>query len=90
MKDSWFESSFKNLSDNNFLNNLRNFEKDNINDETIELLEPYLKQKDLWFNETAVEKGYTAAVAIYKWAVAIREYHLKSKIVKPKTIMLKQ
>jgi len=43
MKDSWIESSFKNLSDPNFLNNLKSFDKGSINDETIEFLDPYLR-----------------------------------------------
>lgn len=32
------------------LGNLKNFARDEINDETMELLEPYLNFKEDWFN----------------------------------------
>jgi hypothetical protein len=37
------------------LKNLVNFEKDQISEETIELLDPYMSQKDDWFTEKAGE-----------------------------------
>ncbi|CAE7244035.1 DNAH5, partial [Symbiodinium pilosum] len=46
LMDSYEEFSKKDLQDMNFLNNILDFaanEKDNINDETCELLEPYLR-----------------------------------------------
>ena len=46
MKDSWDETGGgkSTLNDMNFMKNLVQFEKDQINDETIELLEPYIRQ----------------------------------------------
>lgn len=43
MKDSYEESSRKLLSDPNFLTGLKTFPRDNINDETIELLDPFME-----------------------------------------------
>lgn len=50
----------------------------------MELLEPYTNCCDDWFNEATASKASKAANGILKWALAINEYHLKSKIVKPK------
>lgn len=54
----------------------------------MELLEPYMKYKEDWFNYAAAAKASVAAAGILAWALAIAEYHEKSKIVKPKKIFL--
>lgn len=54
----------------------------------MELLEPYLKYKEEWFNKEFAQKASVAAAGILAWALAIAEYHMKSKIVKPKKIFL--
>jgi dynein heavy chain len=64
------------------------FEKDQINDETIELLDPYIRQQGDWFNEESGKRASVAAAGILRWALAINEYNEKSKIVKPKKIFL--
>jgi dynein heavy chain len=66
------------------LNNLKNFARDEINDETMELLEPYMKYKEDWFNFPQAKNASVAAAGILSWSLAIAEYHEKSKIVKPK------
>jgi len=45
MKDSYDElgGGRSTLNDSNFMKNLVNFEKDQISEETIELLDPYIK-----------------------------------------------
>lgn len=48
------------------------------------MLEPYLMQQNDWFNEKTASNASKAAAGIFKWALAIYEYHTKSKIVKPK------
>lgn len=88
MKDSWEEGGRATLNDMYFMKNLSGFERDQINEETIELLEPYMKQQGDWFNEETGKKASVAATGILKWALAINEYHEKSKIVKPKKIFL--
>ncbi len=73
-----------------FLKNLKNYDKDSINNETIELLEPLLVTNESWFNETACGKVSKAIAAICKWLFSVNEYHEKSQIVKPKRIKLAQ
>lgn len=72
----------------NFMKKLKEYEKDQINEETIELLSPYFSQAGEWFNEKTAANASKAAAGILKWAAAIYEYHEKSKIVKPKRIYL--
>lgn len=82
--DSYQGDGKRVLGDMAFLKNLQNFRKDDINEETIELLEPYLMQQADWFNEKQAMSASKAAAGVFKWALAIYEYHTKSKIVKPK------
>lgn len=88
LKDSYEESGKITLNEMNFMKKLVDFEKDQINDETIELMEPYMKQQNDWFNEESGKKASVAAAGILRWALAIYEYNEKSKIVKPKKIFL--
>jgi len=88
LKDSYEESGRPTLNDMNFMKKLVDFEKDGINDETIELLDPYIRQQGDWFNEDTGKKASIAASGILRWALAINEYNEKSKIVKPKKIFL--
>lgn len=90
MKDSWEETKSL-LSDTNFKNNLEFFERDSINEETMELLSIYTSQTSplvAHFNYEKASSISKAAAGILKWALAIQEYHLKSKIVKPRKIAL--
>lgn len=50
----------------------------------MELLEPYMKYKEDWFNFPQAKNASVAAAGILSWSLAIAEYHEKSKIVKPK------
>lgn len=47
-----------------------------------------MAQQGEWFNEKSAANASKAAAGILKWALAIYEYHEKSKIVKPKRIYL--
>lgn len=90
MKDSWDETKAL-LSDTNFKNNLEFYERDSINEETMELLSIYTSPTSplvVHFNYEQASKISKAAAGILKWALAIQEYHLKSKIVKPRKIAL--
>ena len=67
-------------------------DKDFINEETIELLEPYLtlktpKGEDLFTGEVA-KKASAALAGLCTWAAAMSDYHKASKIVKPKLRLL--
>lgn len=87
-----FEESGKIILGTGFdlLKFLKTYDKDSINDETIELLEPYLIQGAGFFNETNSKRVSNAIAAITRWCYAVYEYHEKSQIVKPKRIKLAQ
>jgi len=88
--DSFDEYSKSMMSDIKFLPNLFDFsqnEKDNINDETCELLEPYLSLEN--FNPAIAKKASNAAEGLCKWVGAMKMYHEAAKIVKPKMDFLK-
>merc|ERR1719301_114868 len=73
-----------------FLKNLLDFninQRDNINDETCELLMPYLNLEN--FNPAVAKKASSAAEGLCKWVGAMRMYHEAAKIVKPKLDYLK-
>ncbi len=71
-----------------FLKNLKTYDKDAINPEIIELLEPLIVSGAEWFNDTTAGKVSKAIAAICKWLFAVYEYYEKSQIVKPKRIKL--
>jgi dynein heavy chain len=73
-----------------FLKNLKTYDKDAINNETVELLEPLLVEGEKWFNETTTGKVSKAIAAICKWLFSVFEYHEKSQIVRPRRIKLAQ
>jgi len=68
-------------------------DKDNINPETIELLEPYLNIKapldgtDI-FDPTVAAVASAALKGLCTWARAMSDYHKASKIVRPKLRLL--
>jgi dynein heavy chain len=70
------------LNDSKFIDKLRNFDRDTLNEETIELLEPYVRQP--WFMDGTVDRVSNAAKGILKWVQAIMEYYEKKQIVIPK------
>ena len=90
-KNSYEESGKFILGPNfDFLKNLKTYDKDAINNETIELLEPILVEGEKWFNENTTGKVSKAIAAICKWLFSVFEYHEKSQIVRPKRIKLAQ
>ena len=94
--DSFDEFSKGTLINSNFLKNLVDFsanDKDNINEETIELLEPYLTLKipstgEDAFTGQVAKKSSAALEGMCVWAAAMSDYHKQSKIVKPKLRLL--
>jgi dynein heavy chain len=93
--DSFDNYTRYSLSNPNFLKDLFEFsqnEKDNINEETIELLEPYLglvapDGREV-FTGTVAKKSSAALEGMCVWAAAMSDYHKQSKIVKPKLRLL--
>merc|ERR1719265_2570478 len=101
--DSFEESSKFVLGDMKFLPDLLDFaqtQKDNINDETCELLHPYLRfdedPKKHWgpfpfpvLDGGIAGKASKAAEGLCKFVGAMVQYHEAAKIVKPKIDYLK-
>jgi dynein heavy chain len=95
LADSFDEFTKLTLINQNFLNNLMDFsqnEKDNINEETVELLEPYLTLRapsgDEVFTGDVAAKASGALRGMAIWAAAMSDYYKASKIVKPKLRLL--
>ncbi|KAL1457441.1 hypothetical protein WDU94_007673, partial [Cyamophila willieti] len=80
MKPSWLEAG-KLLNNAKFLSNLMNFKKDCIQDETIDLLVPYMT----WPNYT-IEVAQTACgqvAGLLAWTIAMKEFFKVNKEVLP-------
>lgn len=88
MKDSYEESGVKIISDLNFIKKLHEYEYDSVNEETIELLEPFIYQQKEWFNDAFAVRASKASSCILKWIMGIFEYHQISKIAKSKFMLL--
>ena len=81
--DSFDEYAKSTMTNNSFLKNLLDFsqyEKDNINEETIELLEPYLTLKvpstgEDAFSGQVAKKSSSALEGMCVWAAAMSDYH---------------
>jgi dynein heavy chain len=95
VNDSFDNFTKVTLSNSNFLKELMEFstnEKDNISEETIELLEPYITLvapdgREI-YNGAVAKKSSSALEGLCTWTAAMSDYHKASKIVKPKLILL--
>ena len=82
-----YEDSIKMMSESSFLNDLMNFPKEQINDETCELLLPYFAAPD--FNFESAQKASGNVAGLCNWANAMETYHFVAKEVEPKIIALR-
>jgi dynein heavy chain len=85
IKDSYDTYAKKFMFEAGFIKNLLDFateEKDNINEETMEFLEPYVSVTD--FNEVRARTVSSAAEGLLKWVKAMHSYHMASLVVGPK------
>ena len=90
-----YEECTKKLLSGPFLQELLDFsefEKDNINEETIELLEPYLTLKnnegEAVYTPEIAKKASAALAGLCTWSAAMSDYYKASKVVKPKMKLL--
>lgn len=82
-----YEEAVRMMGDMNFLQSLLSFPKEEINDETVELLQPYFAAPD--FNYEAAKKASGNVAGLCNWAAAMCKYHEVAKVVEPKIIALK-
>jgi hypothetical protein len=83
-----YELSVKMMSDSQFLSHLMNFPKEQINDETVELLQPYFNAPDFNFESAAKASGNVAGLC--NWAEAMCQYHTVAVVVEPKIAALRE
>ena len=82
-----YEESVKMMGDSNFLGALLSFPKEQINDETVELLKPYFAAPD--FNFESAKKASGNVAGLCNWAEAMCTYHDVAKVVEPKIMTLR-
>ncbi|KAK9794950.1 hypothetical protein WJX73_010224 [Symbiochloris irregularis] len=83
-----YEESVKMMGDMNFLTALTRFPKEGINEETVELLQPYFAAPDFTFDSAKKASGNVAGLC--SWAQAMVTYHKVATEVEPKIVMLRQ
>ncbi len=83
-----YEESLKLMNDLSFLQKLLTFPKEEINDETVELLQPYFRSVD--FNYSSAKKASGNVAGLCNWAEAMCKYHIVAREVEPKIIRLKE
>ncbi|PSC73956.1 flagellar outer dynein arm heavy chain gamma [Micractinium conductrix] len=81
-----YDEAVKMMGDMNFLQSLVNFPKEAINDETVELLQPYFAAPD--FNYEAAKKASGNVAGLCNWAASMCKYHEVAKVVEPKIVAL--
>jgi dynein heavy chain len=87
-KPSWAEA-LKLMSSPDFLSNLLNFDKDGINAETVELLEPLLEMPDFTLEGAKKVSGDVAGLASWVRAMAIY-YGINKKVIPLKANLVVQ
>lgn len=79
-KPSWNES-LKVMAGVNFLTSLLEFKKDNINEETIELIEPYIKMED--YDMENAKRVASNVAGLLSWTIAMTNFFTINKEVLP-------
>ena len=77
---SWDEA--KKLMSDDFLKRLQQFNKDAVNEETVELMKPYTELEE--FDPEVAKLASNAAEGLCTWCRAMGDYYYASKMVRPK------
>ena len=88
VNDYWTPAKKHLLSDPKLVGRLLKYDKDNIPEETVKQLQPYIDQPD--FTPETVQKSSYAASGLCRWVRAILKYNAVSKTVEPKRRALKE
>eukprot|EP00753_Platysulcus_tardus_P001934 PLAT11596.26.p1 GENE.PLAT11596.26~~PLAT11596.26.p1 ORF type:complete len:1497 (+),score=952.09 PLAT11596.26:361-4491(+) len=86
--DYWEPAKKKLLSDSRFLAKLRAYDKDNIPEDVIAKLEPYLEKPE--FEARVVARSSKAAERLCRWVRAMVKYDRVAKVVRPKRLHLQE
>ena len=90
--DTGYEPSYKlatkMMAKSDFLDKLKSFPKEDINDETVELLDPYIESADFTVESAAKASGNMAGLCA--WAKGMSTYQRVAKFVGPKMEALKE
>lgn len=87
IKPTWTEST-KMMADTNFLKNVRDFEKDSIDAETIDLLKPYFRYPNYTIESALIACGQVAG--LMKWTRAMADFYKVNVNVLPLKADLKK
>ena len=87
-KETWDDGKKLMNNPNDFINRLKNYDKDNIKESLLKKLKKYTN--DPRFVPASIAKKSNAAKSICMWARAIDNYSAVMKIIKPKQAALAQ
>lgn len=83
MEDNWWFTAQKMMNEKNFLEDLLNFEKDNIPEHVIEKIRGQFLN-DPEFKPSRVSKASAAAKGLCEWVIKLEQYHSLVVYIRPK------
>jgi len=94
MQDSWLQGGKVAFFDNDLVKDLQKMADEKnanlVNDEILELIEPYTRGQDTWLTEANAKNASSAIAALREWMVQIESFSINTKVIKPKRLALQQ